>query len=426
MPHDSHFLKRNLILNIISHLGPISRTELINLTDYRPASVSAIIKELLDEQLIVETGLTSVGCGRKRVLLEINKAHLCAIGLAFYTGFVTFLVAQIDGTVLHRENVPVRPGMPKETLIEQIVDRTGQLLRIYQDKNIVGIGIGEPLYDPTSYRPEYSFLTNYLHYNDWVKLSLKPRLEEFSGLRVETYSGVVLPAMVERHYGAAKGVDNFICVELSNGIGSSLCLNGIPVSGATGRAGELGHTVIDHGNTAQKLCFCGKTGCVEVQTAYPALTAQLSAAMEQGVFSSLSSHIDPEHGITVDAIRHALDEGDRMCMHYVKAISQKLGVVIANAVNLLNPQLVVLYGFMTDLGSYFLQQLEMAIRENTLSAACDFELRTSPYLEKNLPLGAVAEIFSSYLRTDDYKWVYQLQPSDLENNTNSTETGERL
>ena len=51
------------------------------------------------------------------------------------------------------------------------------------------------------------------------------------------------------------------------------------------------------------------------------------------------------------------------------------------------------------------------------------DLRTSAQLEKNLPLGAVAEIFSSYLRTDDYKWVYHLQPSDLDKN-NSTETGE--
>ena len=425
MPQNSYFLKRNLILNIISHLGPISRTELINLTDYRPASVSAIIKELLDEQLIVETGLTSVGCGRKRVLLEINKTHLCAIGLAFYPGFVTFLLAQIDGTVLHRENVPVCPGMPKETLIEQILERTEELLRMYKHKNIVGIGIGEPLYDPTSYRPEYSLLTNYLHYNDWVQLRLKPQLEELSGLRVETYSGVVLPAMAERHYGTARGVDNFICVELSNGIGSSLCLNGIPVTGATGRAGELGHTVIDHSSTSQPLCFCGKPGCVEVQTAYPALTAQLTAAMEQGVFSSLGSHMDPAHGITVEAIRRALDEGDRMCMHYVKSISQKLGIAIANAVSLLNPQLVVLYGFMIGLGDYFLQQLEQAIRENTLSVACDFELRTSPQLEANLPLGAVAEIFSSYLRTDDYKWVYQLQPSDLDKN-NLTETGDHL
>lgn len=423
MPHDSHFLKRNLFLNIISHLGPISRTELINLTDYRPASVSAIIKELLDEQLIVETGYTSTGYGRKRILLEINKSHLCAIGLAFYPGFMTFQVAQIDGTTLHRENVPVDPGTPKETLIEQIVERTGELLRMYQHKNIVGIGIGEPLYDPTSYQPEYSLLNNYLHYNDWVKLHLKPRLEALSNLRVETYCGVVLGAMVERHYGTAKGVDNFICVELSNGIGSSLCLNGIPVSGATGRAGELGHTVIDYSNTSQNLCYCGKPGCVEPLTAYPALAAQLTAAMEEGIFSSLDSHMDPEHGITVEAIRHALDEGDRMCMHYVKAISQKLGVAIANAVNLLNPQLVVLHGFMIELGDYFLQQLESAIRENTISLACDFELCISPHLEENLPLGAVAEIFSSYLRMDDYKWVYQLQPSDLEK-FNSIETTE--
>lgn len=415
MPHDSHYRKRNLILNIISHLGPISRTELINLTDYRPASVSAIIKELLDEQMIAETGYTSTGYGRKRVLLEINKSHLCAIGLAFSPGFVTFLVAQIDGTTLHRENVPVCLGTPKEALVEQIVEKTNDLLHMYQHKNIVGIGIGEPLYDPTSYQPEYSLLNNYLHINDWVKLHLKPRLEALSNLRVETYCGVVLAAMVERHYGTAKGVDNFICVELSNGIGSSLCLNGIPVSGATGRAGEIGHTVIDYGNTSQNLCYCGKPGCVEVMTAYPALAAQLTAAMDEGVFSSLASHIDPKQGITVEAIRKALDEGDRMCMHYVKAISQKLGVAIANAVNLLNPQLVVLHGFMIELGDYFLQQLELAIRENTLSLACDFELCTSPNLEKNLPLGAIAEIFSSYLRRDDYKWVYQLQPSDLEN-----------
>lgn len=425
MSQNGQFHKRNLIINIISHLGPISRTELINLTDYRPASVSAIIKELLDDKLIVETGYSSTGHGRKRVLLEINKDHLCAIGLAFYPGTATLLVAQIDGSILHQENVPVCLGTPKEQLMDQITERVGKLLLTYRNKEIVGIGIGEPLYDPTSYQPEHSLLINYLHYNDWVKLGLKPRLEALSGLRVETYSGIVLPAMAERNYGTAKGVDNFICVELSNGIGSSLCVNGVPVAGATGRAGELGHTMIDYGNATQKLCFCGKPGCVETQTAYPALAAQLSAAMEQGVFSSLGAHLDPERGITVEAIRKALDEGDRMCMHYVKAIAQRLGVAIANAVNLLNPELVVLYGFMIGLGDYFLQQLELAIRENTISLAGDFELRTSPALERSLPLGAVAEIFSSYLRSGDYKWVYQMQASDLEE-YNLIETGESL
>lgn len=414
MPSNNQDYKRNLILNIISHLGPISRTELINLTDYRPASVSAIIKELLDEKLIVETGYTSLGHGRKRVLLEINKDHLCAVGLAFQPGSATLLIVQFDGIVLRQETIAARGGMPKEELIELITERVRKLLEMFREKEILGIGIAEPLYDPTSYKPEHSLLVNYLHYNDWVLYGLKPRLEELTGLRVETYSGVILPVLAERQYGVAKGMDNFINIEISNGIGCTICCNGSPVYGATGRAGELGHTVIDYNAPSPALCFCGKPGCVEAQTAYPALVAQLKNALEQGVFSSLPSHVDPQKGITVEAIRRALDEGDRLCMYCVKTIAQRLGVAVANAVTLLNPEMVVVSGFMVGLGDYFLQLLETAIRENTLSLSNDFQLRISTVQESSLSMGAVAEIFSSYLCSEDYKWVYHLQPSDLE------------
>ena len=64
MPHNSFFHRSQMILNIINHLGPISRTELIDLTDWRPASVGDIIKELLEKQLIIETGHSSGGHGR--------------------------------------------------------------------------------------------------------------------------------------------------------------------------------------------------------------------------------------------------------------------------------------------------------------------------------------------------------------------------
>ena len=75
----------------------------------------------------------------------------------------------------------------------------------------------------------------------------------------------------------------------------------------------------------------------------------------------------------------------------------------------LNPELIVLNGFMLQLGDYFLNQLETAIRENVLSVAGDFEIRISESLATILPLGAVAEICNSYLRSDDFKWIYQLQ-----------------
>ncbi len=83
---------------------------------------------------------------------------------------------------------------------------------------------------------------------------------------------IILPAMAEQLFGVAKGTPNFICIELSNGIGASLCCNGMTVAG--------------------------------------------------------------------------------MCMHYVKDIATRMGLVIANAVNMLNPELIVLYGFKLQLGDF--------------------------------------------------------------------------
>lgn len=404
MAYNSHNFKRHLILNMISHLGPISRTELIELTDYRPASVTDIIKELLDDHLIVESGSVSVGHGRKRTLLAINKGHLCAIGLAFTNESVSYVVSGIDGSILSCQTAHIDLSTPREETIAQITTTVVALLERYKDKHMVGIGISEPLFDPTAYQYGSSLTANYVHFNDWIHLSLKPRLVEVTGLQVNSYSGVTMPAMAELRFGVAKGVQNFICVELSNGIGSSICCNGQPVAGANGMAGELGHTVIEFGNQSQSLCYCGKPGCVEVQTAFPALVNDIMDALRGGVFSSLT----PGQPITVEAIRGALDSGDRMCMHYVRQAAQRLGAAIANAVNLLNPELVVLHGFMLELGPYFMNHLEQSLRENVLAISSGFELKVSDSMETLLPLGAVAEIFSAYLRSDDYQWVYQL------------------
>ena len=403
LAYNSYEFKRNLLLNLIAHAGPVSRTELGEMTDYRPASVTDITRELLDEKLIVETDHISDGPGRKRVLLEINKQHICAVGIAFTADAVSYVVSAIDGSVLAQSNHKMPKSQDREELIQMIGEQVSVLFRQFPKRKIVGIGISEPLFDPSAYQKDKSLLANYTHFNDWIHLSLKPQLEKQFGVQVGSYSGVTLPAMAEQRFGAAKGAQNFICVELSNGLGTSICCNGVPVAGARGMAGELGHTVIEYGNANQKLCYCGKPGCVEVSTAYPALANAISQALQSGVFSSLSK----DKPITVEAIREAVEQGDRMCRHHVKEAATRIGVSIANAVNLLNPELVVLYGFMLDLGDYFLQKLEQSLRENVLSIASDFELRVSASMDALLPLGAVAEIFSEYLHSDDYKWVYR-------------------
>ena len=76
--------------------------------------------------------------------------------------------------------------------------------------------------------------------------------------------------------------------------------------------------------------------------------------------------------------------------------------------NLLNPDRVVLYGFMLELGDYYLDRLREAIREQTLELAGNYEICTSPALESKIPLGAAAEMFTRFLRSDEYRWVYNM------------------
>jgi predicted NBD/HSP70 family sugar kinase len=332
---------------------------------------------------------------------------LCAIGISFTNESVTYLVSDVDGSIISQDIREINRDDSKDELIQKVTQQIADLLIRHRDKRIVGIGISEPLFDPTAYQYGNSLVSNYLHFNDWIRFALKPKLEEAFGLLVESYSGVTMPVMAEHRYGVAKGVQNFICVELSNGIGSSICCNGMPIAGANGVAGELGHTVIEYGNR-KNLCYCGKPGCVEVETAYPALVNAIMSGINQGVFSVLK----PGEPITVESIRDALEAEDKMCMHFVKEAALRIGVVIANAVNLLNPELVVLHGFMLELGPYFLQCLEQSMKENVLTIASNFDLRISDSMETLLPLGAVAEIFSSYLHSNDYQWVYQLNKSE--------------
>ena len=83
--------KRYLILNLIHRCGPISRTRLAELTDYIPAVITGIVKELMDAQLVIEKGSAYAGQGRRRALLQINNDYICAVGISISEASEIFL-----------------------------------------------------------------------------------------------------------------------------------------------------------------------------------------------------------------------------------------------------------------------------------------------------------------------------------------------
>lgn len=399
------------ILNLINILGPISRTEIATITDYRNGTVGEFVKDMLCKGLIEESGRQSTGSGRSRSMLQISK-NLCAIGLSIRAAKYKLVLQPLKGDPIEQFEAPIFENTPEADIIDQIVRDVLALVARHKDLLLVGIGISLPSYNPVMSR-QFTLSAAYQHFNDWITVDMANKLEKATGLHVMTFSAVGLPAKAEHLFGSAKGCQNFICVDLSNGIGSSIFCNGNTVVGSDNIAGQIGHTVIDYSACHDTICNCGKPGCMEGFSAWPWLKKSILQAIRSGA-SSLASSVILERGdkLLASDLRPFIDDGDQVCRFYAKKAAINIGITIANTINICNPERVILYGIMLNLGDYFTNQIIETIKENVLFLSKNFDVVISESFENILPQGAAAEVMSDFLRTHDYQWVYNLNLTD--------------
>lgn len=418
---DYRLLRRYTILNYLNHFGSLSRKKLIALTDYRPASVTELVKELIEEGLVVESGQLIGGIGRRRTLLSLNNNSICAIGVLLSYYNVTYVLSQMDGTIVEKSEIRVDdPHAPD--LAGQVTGEILRLIKNHPEREVVGIGLADPLFDEAHFNFTSSLPQVYEQYVDWARMELPRLLEKSVDVPVRAFSANALPALAEQHFGSAKGKTDVVCIELSNGLGSSVIAGGTLVTGYQGRAGEFGHTTINFGLENRTMCYCGKTGCVEADAAFPYIRNNIRSALKNGTFSALLDFYNPDTALTVRDIRRGLDMGDILCEHYVRESARRIGAAIANIVNVLNPEIIVLFGFMTELGDFFINEIKSILRRNTLVFLRDYQVVVNTEMEEIMPLGAAAEMFSEYLHSDDFSYIYRLPLNEGAETEESMET----
>ena len=401
--------RKYLILNMINHFQPVSRTHLVKLTNFQPAIVTALVKELADIGYVIETGKSSNKFGRKRVLLEINKLKFLTIVVALSAEDISYSVLQLDGSILKVERIPFDLNKDRTTLAATIADHLESIAEGYSDSVITGVALCEPLYNWPAYFQGDSLISSYDKVLDWIAREVVPETERLIKRPVRLFSPVTLPAFSEKRYGQAVGCDNFMTVELSNGIGSSFCVNGHILSGSAGFAGEIGHTIVNAHGQEDRMCYCGKAGCLEAYASFPVIVREIERALDHGTYSKLQPLHEQGIKLTASILRKAIEEHDQLVIHHVKKAAELIGIAIANEIDILNPGLVILFGFMLDLGDLFLRELEESIRSHVLRLSADFEIKVSHALGQYLPLGAADEVFSDFFHMEDFKWVYKLE-----------------
>ncbi|GAM10044.1 glucokinase [Geobacter sp. OR-1] len=234
------------------------------------------------------------------------------------------LVAE-NGNVIERLKMPT--GGNRAAFISQLSEN----ILLLSDKAValnagmLGVGIGMPgLISPSG----EIFSSVNLSYCEGLNLATE--LQSLTGLPVVTVNDANAAAFGEYRFGAGRSLRTFIMITIGTGIGGGIILDGRLWSGADGFAGEFGHLTVVPGGRG---CPCGNNGCVE---RYASATAILATAREQGMLSSPDASVE-----TLAAMSAA---GDLMATKLFEDAGRYLGSAAAAAVNLLNPEAIIIGG----------------------------------------------------------------------------------
>ncbi|HEV3000135.1 MAG TPA: ROK family protein [Solirubrobacteraceae bacterium] len=285
----------------------------------------------------------------------------CVIGVD--VGGTKVLAGAVDANlaVHHRASRRSRAAQT-DALLDTIASAIVEV-RDAAEGEVLAAGIGIPsLLDPRRGVPEF---TAHLPLRG---LPFRDVMAERLGLPVYVANDATLAMLVEHRFGAARGARDAVMLTLGTGIGGGLVLGGRLVDGASGAAGEPGHMVVDLDGPA---CVCGSVGCLETLASGTALAREGARVARAASESELARAAAAGREITGLLVTELAHDGDRAARDVVALIGMRLGVGIANLVNLLNPELVVVGGGLVAAGELLLEPARTVVRERALPPSRD-------------------------------------------------------
>jgi len=365
---------RQRVITLLRTQGRISQADIARATGLSRTTVSTVVGELKDLGLVsyVNGKGSQPRGGRPAVQLVLQNPEQVVAGIDFGHSHVGVAIADLAHNVLGEHRWDLDVNNRASAALDAAGRMFGELrLKLGIDlRNVIGAGIGIP--GPVDRARGKAGSATILP--GWVDLEIAAEMTGRLGVPVEIENDANLGALAELTWGAGKDCSNFAYIKAATGIGAGIVIDGRLLRGATGTAGEIGHTTFDEGGA---LCYCGNRGCLETVASGPAILHLVGPVGGES--------------LTLARLVDLASDGDLRCRRAISDAGREIGVAVAGLCNLINPERVIVGGLLSKSGEVLLKPLRESIKRHAVQAAAEIvDVRPAVFVERAELLGSLA------------------------------------
>jgi predicted NBD/HSP70 family sugar kinase len=368
---------KRFILDYIRKNGPVSKKAISGCLQMSFSAVTTFVSELLAENTIIARGNAKSSGGRKSELFQPNPDAFYVCGADIQIDRLVILLQDFCGNLLERQEIPLNQTGEAyvAALLSDSVRQIYQKTSLFPDK-LAGIGVSVPGIVNSG-----SGLVEFAPNLNWKQVDLQQLLPVQPVVIANEANAA---AFGELYYGSAQETGNAIFLSVGHGIGSGLIFDHRLFAGRNFIAGEFGHMTLDpHG----PVCRCGKRGCWETYASNEAglrLYEQLSGRKLSGFESLIGLFL----------------QNDAIALRVIEETVYYLGVGIANLINGLNPEMVVIGGSLGTIGDQIYPELVNTVKEHCLAPSFHgVAIRFSRFGNHAAALGAASMAIDRHLNS---------------------------
>ncbi|MCK6628634.1 MAG: ROK family protein [Anaerolineae bacterium] len=338
-------VNESAILELIREKGPISRSDLARLLRLSPPTITRIVNPLIEAGLVIEGSAGDSKGGRRPIMLTFNSQASLIVGIYVGQNIVGALV-DLNGEIFERRTLPSLPG---EEGVRRLIEFIKELCQAAAPFGapLRGVGVGIPsitvLEDGIiTWAPSFG----------WRNLPLKQRLQEALELPVFIENSVNLIALGESWRGAGQGLRNLLCLQLGDGIGAGLILNGQLYRGSHYAAGEVGYIIPNERYLGQTY---DNYGCLEGLAGSSGIVQRAWQRLQTGQPSILAQ--TELNSLTVEQVLAAASAGDTLAQTVVQETVDYLSIAVANMACIIDPDRIIIGGDLAEFGELFIEPI---------------------------------------------------------------------